>query len=688
MTKVLRRYRNWFLALFGSFLMVSFLLTGPSSVFHPDPKKTVEGTLNGEKVRADDFAKAATELDAVELLAPLLVKQNLGIKDGRHWLMLTREAQDMGLVGNQQDGQEAVKDIASTMLPDVLREEAMRDLAQNQPQMWDFAKRNPQILNYFVNDRLQKLTRSDVESRLSDLTKYLESVKSRGAPGLTAADFDLALAKLRGVLRMQNAYLSAGRLSDRRYIHTARMARDAVVADALVIPGATQADPAFTPTDEQIQAQFEKYKAVNRATSEDGFGYELPARVKLEWIEFNPATIASGLTLDLKDVSKHWQQHRVKFPGDIEAERANVERDLRNERVNDILTEVERAWKAKVKAELRSLKTVQNAKVLPADWASKHPTMQSLASSVAEAAQASLKFPVPTPSVQLRSATWLKVAEAGTLPGIGQSELSAGGKVHPFAEVLSQTYEISDDASLGVQVNVPFESGLVGADGSRHYFMVTDARKVSPPDSIEEVRDQVVSDLRSVNGFERAKEKITDYIAKAAGEGMTALETEVNASITDPGVSRVAVRRNARFTLNSTGGQLNLAHEEAVRDEALAIASRLGVLTEATDANQSLRTGSATCNKDHAVVVLQVVGNDPLTQEDLRSSSTREATQLAVQELARADEATSLDAADAFSPDAVAKRMNWKPAFEQKSDQAGKEKAGEKVKDAKPASGK
>ncbi len=666
MTKVLRRYRNWFLALFGTFLMISFLLTGPSSLFQPDPRKTVEGTLNGAKVRSEDFTKAATELDAVESLAPMLVKGNLNIKDGSHWLMLTREAEQMGLVGNEQDGQEAVKDIASTMLPDVIRQEIAREIQQTQPQIWELAQRSPGILNYFINDRMQRLTRSDVDSKLSDLTKYLETVKSRGASGLTPQEFDRSLAKLRGVLRMQNAYLSAGRLSDRRYIQTARQSRDIVMVDALAIPGVSHADPAYKPSEEQIQAQYEKYKAVNRATGEEGFGYEQPPRVKLEWVEFNRANIAAGLTLDLKDVSKHWQQNRVRFPGEIEAERARVEEDLRNTRVDDILAEVERAWKAKVKAETRSLKIVQGARILPADWTTTRPTLQSLAAAVAESVQTSVKMPVSVPSVQLRSALWLKLDDAQTLPGIGQAELAAGGKVYSFPQVLSQTYEVSDDASLGVQALVPFEAGLVGPDGSMFYFMVTEARKTGSPDSIEEVRDQVVTDLRAVNGHERALAKMPDYVLKAASEGLAALETEINAGITDPSASRVAIRRNVRYAQSSTGGQLGLAHEEPVRDEAMKLAAQLGVLAEATDSNQAMRTGAANCPKDHAIVILQVLGNQPLTQEALRSGSAREATQLVVQELAKADEAASMNAADAFSPEAVAKRLNWKSAFEKK----------------------
>lgn len=673
MTKVLRRYRNWFLALFGTFLMISFLLTGPSSLFHPDPRKTVEGTLNGEKVRAEDFTKSAIELEAVSSFAPMLVKGNLNIKDSHHWLMLTREAQQMGLVGNQQDGQEAVKDIAATMLPNVIREEIAREIQQTQPQIWELAQRSPNILNYFINDRMQRLTRADVEAKLSDLTKYLESVKTRQAHGMTEPEFDQALAKLRGILRMQNAYLSAGRLSDRRFIQTARLSEDTVLVDALVIPGVSHADPAFKPTDEQVQAQFEKYKAVSRSTGEEGFGYEQPPRVKLEWIEFNRANLAAGLTLDLKDVSKHWQQNRNRFPGEIEAERARVEEDLRNTRVDDILTEVERAWKAKVKAETRNLKTVQNAKVLPADWATSRASLQSLAAAVAESVAATVKLPVATPSVQLRSALWLKLAEAQSLPGIGPSDLSAGGKVLSFPEVLSQTYEISNDASLGVQTHVPFEAGLVGPDGSRFYFIVTDARKTGAPDSIEEVRDQVVTDLRALNGYDHALAKMPEYVAKAASEGLTALETQVNAGITDPSITRVAIRRNTRYTQNSTGGQLGLAHEEPVRDEALKLASQLGVLSEATDSNIAMRTGAANCTKDHAIVILQVLGNQPLTQEALRTGSAREATQLSVQELAKAGDEPN--AADAFSPEAVAKRMNWKPAFEPKKSEEKKEDA-------------
>lgn len=662
MTKVLRKYRTWLLAIFGSFLMVSFLLTGPSSVFMPDPMKQVEGTLMGEKIRVKDGMHAAAELEAVTAIAGSLVKNQLQIDGGIHWLMLTCEAERAGLVGGEADGRESLTDIARSMVPLVVRDRTIQDLRQNQPQMFELVRRNPDFLNFFVQQDLQRLTENDIESIASQINQEMvQSIPSAaGRARLSVPETEIALAKLRGVVRLQNGYLAAARLSDRRYINAARGSSDQVVADAVAIPGIVLADPAFAPTAEQITVQFEQYKSIRPGEGEAGIGYLQPERVKVEWIEVSRATIASMVTVDLKDVSKHWQQNRTRFPGELEAERANVEAELKQARVDIAMSEIDRAWNNRVSADLRRIQTIQGVRQLPADWESTRTPLATYAAAMADAVKTTTKIDMPVPTVQSRTSTWNRVAELANAPGIGQAEHDAGSRSYSFANLLMNTFELSGDATLGLQVGVPFEGALVDGQGHRFYFVVTGARKPSPPDSVDDVRDQVVRHLREKAGYEAGMVRLAEFQAKAASEGLEALAGELNAAITDPSVSRVSVARNLNFTREQADSRLGLVKAEGVRDEIIRIAELLGPLTAATSENVALRTGGAGSAVDRAVVVFQVNGMRPFTQEALRSRPATVATRLAVAEMSKLS-ATS-DAADAFTLEAVSKRMDWKPA--------------------------
>ena len=662
MTKVLRKYRTWLLAIFGSFLMVSFLLTGPSSVFMPDPMKQVEGTLLGEKVRVKDGMHAAAELEAVSAIAGSLVKNQLQIDGGIHWLMLTREAERAGLVGGEADGRESLTDIARSMVPLVVRDRTIQDLRQNQPQMFELVRRNPDFLNFFVQQDLQRLTENDIDSIASQINQEMvQSIPSAaGRARLSVPETEVALAKLRGVVRLQNGYLAAARLSDRRYVNAARGSSDQVVADAVAIPGIVLADPAFAPTAEQITAQFEQYKSIRPGEGEAGIGYLQPERVKVEWIEVSRASIDSTVTVDLKDVSKHWQQNRTRFPGELEAERANVEAELKQARVDIAMGEVDRAWKNRVSADLRRIQTIQGVRQLPADWETTRTPLATYASAMAEAVKTTTKIEMPVPTVQSRTSTWNRLSELANAPGIGRAEHDAGSRSYSFTNLLMNTYELSGDATLGLQVGAPFEGALVDDQGHRFYFVVTGARKPSPPDSVDDVRDQVVRHLREKAGYEAGMARLAEFQAKAAGEGLDALVTELNAAIADPSVSRLSVARNLNFTREQADSRLGLVKAEGVRDEIIRIAEVLGPLTAASSENIALRTGGAGSAVDRAVVVFQVNGMRPFTQEALRSRPANVATRLAVAEMSKLS-ATS-DAADAFSPDAVAKRLDWKPA--------------------------
>jgi hypothetical protein len=84
--------------------------------------------------------------------------------------------------------------------------------------------------------------------------------------------------------------------------------------------------------------------------------------------------------------------------------------------------------------------------------------------------------------------------------------------------------EIDPKTQLGVQVGVPIvDYPGVDALGTRFYIMVTDARPAGPPDSIEEVREQVVKDVRALRGYARLADELPTMRELAVREGLSAV---------------------------------------------------------------------------------------------------------------------------------------------------------------------
>jgi hypothetical protein len=593
MLKILRKYNKWILGIGGSLLMVTFLFTGTSSLFQPDPRKRVVAEVGGSKVRAADLGKADAEHRALTSFVPGTMMGLIGIQDGTHWYLLTREAAAAGLIGEAGDGRD--------WLPELARLEAEVSV-----------DRDPQAQLY----RQFGMYAQMVDQRASQILPMLEARKMAAASesALTLQDFELALAKLRGVQRLVSVYSEAPRFSAQRAAQVGRKLIDAVFIEAVVIPSDARLAQVPDATEEQLLAHFEKYRAVEPGTGEMGFGYVQPERVKLEWIELNRAQIEASLIVDPLAAYRAWQADRAQFAGEFEAERVKVETLLRSQAVEAVFVEADRVVKARVRSATRRLVIDGGVRRLPPDWEAERPRMGDLAMAIVDGVKSATGHSIPLPRLVERREQWTRVPDAGALEGIGLAEFRVGTRSGTLQTLLRSTYELSGQGNSLMQVRVPFDSALRDQAGNAYFLTVLDARKPAPADSLDEVRSQVIADVRQASAFALLAAEQSSLLAQAIAMGLEGIAAEFL-----PGTPLdQAIAKPIRVTRESVRGGPPSLDTQAVRDQILSLADGLGPTANVTELNPAQKTVVVPLPAARSVAVIQLRAIRPMTSDDLR----------------------------------------------------------------------
>src|SRR5262249_45786172 len=148
-------------------------------------KGRVVGRVDGRKVTLEDQNVASKEIAAIDAILPGVFP--IEERDATHWLLLSREAEAAGYVGETGDGEE--------FLPVLGRSMAYGAIQRNYALMNEFG-RDPKALEQFVESVQQRIIGAFRGSQMRDDEMYK------------------ALARVRGVDRMLSAYRSVPRPSD------------------------------------------------------------------------------------------------------------------------------------------------------------------------------------------------------------------------------------------------------------------------------------------------------------------------------------------------------------------------------------------------------------------------------------------------------------------------------------------
>lgn len=608
MFKFLRKYNKMLLAIFGVLLMITFLIPQAFNQFSQQAAArtgTVATVGDGEKISALEWDVYQRELRVIDRLRSMVGSlPGVGdIKTPEHWYLLVREAQNAGLVPVMN----------------------LRDLPPEQAQ---------QILDASGERDIDVVQRA--------ITHY------------------------DGVRQLLNLYTTGSLYSDRRVRSEAERLLHIATARLVVI----QPDPAqstLQPTEQQIEEQMKKYADKLPGEGEFGFGYKLPDRLKIEWLTIPAASVRALVekseAMDAVQQRLHWKRNPNKnlppYPTDGSAPPIPdvVRTDLLNQLTKAKQDEIAKFAADTLRLAQRGLPEKDGYLVLPADWATRQKPLPQLAEDVQK------RFASDLPSYSARGDGWLTISELTSLPGIGAaSSEKIGATPVPFSDLAKATHEFGGNATVLVQRGVAGPP-LKDLEGNLYIFRITDTDASRPPASADEVREQVVKDLRREADYQRIKAAVADLQQQARTDGLVKLALEHN-TIVQPESSVylwneywVLTMVQYRMPLSPQRAALPIIGDEPKVTQAIIDFARSLPQDKPIDQVPEDQRITAVASDDKlAVVVAEITGQQPLSRE----SFDRLAQMGAIQTLITVEEADpTKNLASAFSYDSLAKRNGF-----------------------------
>ena len=236
MNRLLRKYSKLLLAVFGTGLMVVFLMPQiPDLVSQFGASTTLVASIgeDGKPITSREWEEVQNEMQFLDRMQQFLPPLPLvgRLESPEQYYLLVHEANQAGMIGGVVSG-------------GVTEEQS------------------------------------------------IEMARQTGfPPGLVRQ----ALTNRAGINRYLVHVMEANRQSDRRLKSEGRRLFDA--ADTQVVSvKAKQPSDGSTPDDATIQNHFDTYSDINPGEGEHGFGYRLPDRLQIEWLEVPAEAIDSSLT--------------------------------------------------------------------------------------------------------------------------------------------------------------------------------------------------------------------------------------------------------------------------------------------------------------------------------------------------------------------------------------------------------
>ena len=275
------------------------------------------------------------------------------------------------------------------------------------------------------------------------------------------------------------------------------------------------------PTEQELQKLFEEGRDRDPATTDDKFvfGYRIPDRVAIEYVTVDPQSLLDQIVVTTREARKYYERNKERYRRPVQGPTLNLDQqnppteippfeqidkqvrdDVRRQKaieqaqriINRIRDELRRPW--------IGLPRDQHP---PADAI---PPLEQVAARYADGAQV------------IHRTTDLLTADAlRRLPGIGRAAVVEGGRRWSIVELAFRVEGLfeppEDDTGPYLRLNEP---GPVvyeyrGVDAQRrplpyqaYLFRVIKVAPAGPPASLDEVRDQVVRDAKTLKAHELA----------------------------------------------------------------------------------------------------------------------------------------------------------------------------------------
>ncbi|MEM1424512.1 MAG: hypothetical protein AAGH64_10985, partial [Planctomycetota bacterium] len=359
---------------------------------------------------------------------------------------------------------------------------------------------------------------------------------------VTAQDPEVAeraLRRLDSIFRMRLMYQAATALSEPELSLYSTRLFNGVEADVGYVPGVAYAEAELGPfTEDDFVAQYERFRDDFPEDNAFGFSYRLEDAARFELLLVDRQVISNAIELDPIELRKHHLVNKEErgWNNDFGIARVTVERDLRDQKVDEVLGAIENSVNnALVNATSQLPRDDSGRRVLPDDWEEQRPGFESLAEAANAASDALIVTDEPVARVLRYTDRWYTredIRTATELSGLGlmvqgrRASLSNAMMLFPAFEPENALPEAQLGLTLAGVTDAP--TGLRGGLG---YLRLLEARKEGPSTSIEEVRERVERDTKALRGYESLASRL-DEIRSDALAGDLAQHAF---SIVDPG---------------------------------------------------------------------------------------------------------------------------------------------------------
>ncbi len=536
--------------------------------------------VGNEEATAGDLQHSQQQLAMLEAVgSPVLT--NLGIdKDPGHWYLLVREASQAGLIGPPADGERAL---------------AARLQAQQ-------AAADPNLI-------IRQLM---------------------GASGLSHREVLQTLADEAGVMRLMLLVSGAGpgRVSSARLKQEAARRLLAIDGQIMLVDAATAqlglVAPVAAPTEEQLAKQLQTYGNVVAGVGENGFGYQIPNRVRYEWMSI-PATsisaaIEQGPGLSNIALRKFFLENEGQFLGanaaiaaarpDFEQYREAVRVALLAKLTTERTEEIAKFAADRLGMQLRGTTRSGGYVQLPQDWASQRLAFDALATDIAS------RFGIAAPSVIAASEGWTSPEDLATVPGLGTATTAAfGARGVRVAELAAAIKEFGGNPTLVAQAGVAMPV-FTAPGGDLFIARITEAEAAHAPASVDEAREALTRDVQRLETYAVLQGQL-DALKAAAIAGFSAAATTYGATTAPFTQMRLSNPQFLQYGIEF-GQPIPLAGANAeLQADIVKAAMSLPTDKSAAEIPLSDRTLAVALPRQLAVAVVQIDSISPMNETQL-----------------------------------------------------------------------
>ncbi|MDG2200267.1 MAG: hypothetical protein P8K80_03695 [Phycisphaerales bacterium] len=564
MNKFFRKYNKWLLAVFGSGLMVIFLMPEiPSLLSNMGSGQAVVGSIDGKSITRSELIDIQNQAQLVDRMGMQL--PFIGLVDNwEQWYLLVHEATKAGMIGGQATSpipmQTAIDISRSTGIPPYTVQTTYANWAGIANYLGHIAASSP------MSDRRMRLEGRRLFDAADVQLVSLKADSPEQAISPTEEELQAHLDAWGDVEPGEGEHGFGYRLPERTTI------------EWMTIPKAT------------IRDSIEGTEAINDIA-----------------------------------LRKYWRRNESDAnipPVDAEAEIPEIVRtQLLDELTEKRRNEIKRVIADRVRNPRRGFTESGGFIVLPEDWSDRQIAFDDLGQQL----QAEYGIEIPVVS---RSDELVEVQDLRSLPGIGLANTDKyGQRPIAIAELITETKEFDGSGLYPIQQNVAGPV-LQDRQDNLYLFRITDTDAARAPASVDEVRGQLVTDLNRLAHYQELLADVDAVRTRARADGINQFAEERDARVQAASLRQYDPRFVQFFLQNQNSMPKSppvipgLGEDETVVTAVLKDASRLQQDGSLSDLDSEQRIDVYPSDDNLALVVVQLNKRTPITLDEFNQMAS------------------------------------------------------------------